>query len=328
MKKTAARVLVPALCLAVAAAALAGCVKKFYLNADEKMSVENFFEYGPVEAHGAEVDHVINQVPYAPDVPYSEYLTLDIYYNERQGEQPVIVNIHGGAWLLGDKDDSNSIYRCQYLANHGYVVFSVNYRLLPDVPIQTQVEDVMGAVIWVKKNAARYGGDPSRIGVMGGSAGGHLATMVAWASDDPFFKPTGHYDSDVDSDVLAAVPYYAVLDLEQTLSLGKDKLAETSYKIFLKEKDEFNQRQIMRHVSPKYHVREGLPPTFLICGDEDNFGLYPDQVRFKTLLEEKGVDTGLYTAKGAAHGFDRRYGEKYTAEALEATLAWFDKYVK
>ncbi len=317
-----------ALLLMVAVATTTGCLKKYAAIQETKASKKAYFEYGPIEFHGARAEHTLTDIPYARSEQYSEYLTADLYWNDHDAPMPIVINIHGGGWEIGDKRMSNSVFRAKYLAARGYLVISVNYRMLPAVPIQTQVEDVMGAVIWAKENAAEYGGDPEKIGVMGGSAGGHLTTMVAWASDDDFFTPTGHADSELDSDVLAAVPFYPAIDLEQTLALENEYLAPVSHAYFTKTRDEDERAELFEHIAPKYQMDADLPPTFFVCGDEDDFNIYPDVVAFEKKLGELGVETGLYTAPGGKHGFDTLHGEQYSQEAMEATAAWFDKYLK
>jgi acetyl esterase/lipase len=304
-----------------------GCLKKSFEVFGNRAERKNFKAYGPMEDYGARSDYEKLNIAYAPGQPDDEFLTLDVYWNEHEGVQPTVINIHGGAWEVGDKDALNSMFRSKYMANHGYVVFNINYRMLPHYPVKTQVEDVMGAVIWIKEHASEYHADPDRVGVMGGSAGGHLTAMVAWASDDPFFVPTGHEDADYDSDVLAAVPFYGVFDFENMMSEYGERLAPIGYRYFLKEKKGPERDEMLEHISPTCHVGPDLPPIFFVCGDEDSFGLYPDSVNHERMLRQHGVPTGIYTAKGADHGFDTHYGETYTKEAMEATLQWFNRYL-
>ncbi|MFO8057361.1 MAG: alpha/beta hydrolase [bacterium] len=309
--------------------AITGCINRAYENAVvDKQAVEAFYDFGPIKEYGARCDHEKRGISYAAGVPGEEACVLDVYWNDHEGLQPALVQIHGGAWLVGDKQGINSMFRSKYLANNGYVVFNVNYRMLPDYPIQTQVNDVMGAVVWVKEHAAEYGADPEKVGVLGGSAGGHLTAMVAWASDDSFFVPTGHADSEYDSDVQAAVPYYGVFDLEEMLTLKRDYLENFSLRFFTGMKNGPERDELVRHISPEYHVGPELPPTLFICGDRDDFGLYPQSVRFEKKLRDQGVETGLFTAKEAVHGFDNRYGENVSVESIRAALSWFDEHLK
>jgi acetyl esterase/lipase len=319
------RLIIAAVLLALAAPA---CLKRIDHAQNKKRSVKNELRYGPIEAYGARCDHEKWDVPYAPDQPYSKDLTLDVYWNDHEGAVPVIINIHGGAWEVGDKRSLDAVFRSKFIANRGYVVMSINYRMKPEVPIQTQVEDVFGAVIWAKENAAKFGGDPERVGVTGGSAGGHLTTMVAWASDDPYFVPTSHANSQYRPDVKAAVPLYGVYDLEELLSLGNDYLKPITYSYFTGAKGKDEQAEIFAHVSPKNHLRPGLPPTFFICGDRDEFDLYHDAQAYSERLRELNVPTGLYTARGEIHAFELDYYTPNSKEAMEATVAWFDQYLK
>jgi acetyl esterase/lipase len=306
----------------------AGCLKTSLNHMALRAEKKIYKGYGDMEKYGARCDNEILNIIYAPDEKDADELTLNIYYNDHEGLYPMIINIHGGGWLMGDKEALNTVYRSKYLADRGYVVFNVNYRMLWDYPIQTQIEDVMGAVIWAKEHAAEYGADPSKVGVIGGSAGGHLTAMVAWASDDPYFKPTGHTNSKYDSDVLAAVPFYAPLDLEKTLNLDKERPISGVYKVFTDTKKGPAQDEVFKHISPKYHVSPDLPPTFFVCGDQDGFKVYPQAVEYENKLRENGVDTGLYTAIGESHAFDLKYGTDQTKQAMEKTVDWFDRYLK
>jgi len=309
-----------------------GCLKKMADRQDQKAGKESLEKYGPMEDYGAKVDNEIFDVPYAEGLEDDHWLVADVFYIDHANFQPMVINIHGGAWEIGDKSDVNSMFRSKYVAAHGYVVVNINYRLLPSHPVQTQIEDVMGAVIWAKENAMKFGGDARRVGVMGGSAGGHLASMVAWASDDPFFTPTGHADSRYDSDVKAAVLFYGVYDFEDRLTrFPRDKktgLGGIAHRYFTGMKKGPERDELFRHVSPKYHIDSAIPPSYFVCGDEDNFHLYSESVLYSEKVAEAGVPTGLYTAEGAVHGFDRDYGADYSVEALEKTVEWFDTYLR
>lgn len=312
----------------LSAALVMSCIKTTEKCLSTRQSEKKFMAYGPIEEYGARADHEKLGMVYAPGEPDAKYLTADVYWNDHEGRAPLIVNIHGGGWLLADKNSLSEVYRCKYLANRGYVVVNVNYRMLPKYPIQSQVNDVMGAVIWAKEHAEEFGADPEKVGVMGSSAGGHLGAMVAWASDDATFVPTGHAASSYHSDVSAAVLFYGVYDLEKTLNRDQNGLTELSFPFFTKMGKGQKRDELMKHISPKYHVKPTLPPTFFICGNQDRMGLYDDAVTFKQKLEQNNVPTGLYTAEGADHGFDTNYGEAYTQGAYEAMAAWFDQYLK
>ncbi|WP_353826474.1 alpha/beta hydrolase fold domain-containing protein [Agromyces sp. SYSU T0242] len=96
------------------------------------------------------------------------------------GARPAVLSIHGGSWARGDKANADWRNVCLWLASEGFVGVSVNYRLVPDARFPAQVEDVAGAVEWLREPAQleRFDLDPARIGAFGGSAGGHLAALL------------------------------------------------------------------------------------------------------------------------------------------------------
>jgi acetyl esterase/lipase len=108
---------------------------------------------GPHEAFGGRAEIVIKDVPYVADRPEDKQLRLDIYSNPHEGLWPVVVMIHGGGWIEGDKTMDNKVWICKCLANNGYVTFTINYRLMPRAKLKKQAEDCMAAVIWVKQHA-------------------------------------------------------------------------------------------------------------------------------------------------------------------------------
>ncbi|BDZ55226.1 hypothetical protein DSM26151_26120 [Agromyces marinus] len=103
------------------------------------------------------------------------------------GAQPAVVSVHGGSWARGDKANDDWRNVCLWLASEGFVAASVNYRLVPDALHPAQVDDVAAAIGWLREpeQLERFGVDPARIGVFGGSAGGHLAALVGTLGEGP-----------------------------------------------------------------------------------------------------------------------------------------------
>lgn len=150
-----------------------------------------------------------NRPPSSPDVEiarnvrYGEdpYLNaLDVFRPVAPGNHPVLVFIHGGGWSEGDK--GNHPRKGTFFARQGFVWVSINYRLSPAVKHPVHVQDVARALGWVRRNIAQYGGDPSRIFLLGHSAGAHLAALVV--ADPRYLR-----DEAVPLDTIAAV---ALLD--------------------------------------------------------------------------------------------------------------------
>jgi acetyl esterase/lipase len=130
-----------------------------------------------------------------PDVRYAttpgveaDLQSLDIYLPDPApvDPMPVVIWVHGGGWAIGDKANQMQ-YKPALFTGAGYCFVSINYRLSPDPPDwdpsrimhPIHVQDVAAAIAWVHEHAGEYGGDPSRIGIMGHSAGAHLVSLVS-----------------------------------------------------------------------------------------------------------------------------------------------------
>ena len=96
----------------------------------------------------------------------------------------MLLQVHGGAWILGNKEQQG-IPLMQHLAAKGWVCVAINYRLAPRDPWPAQVVDVKRAIAWIREHIAAYGGDPDYIAITGGSAGGHLTALAALTPNDP-----------------------------------------------------------------------------------------------------------------------------------------------
>ena len=136
---------------------------------------------------------------------------LDVYQSRLAppGKAPVMVYIHGGAWMIGEKREQGKPMMYELVAR-GWVCVAINYRLSPKATWPDHIVDAKRAVAWVKEHIAEYGGDPSFVAVSGGSAGGHLCALLALSAGDPAFQPGFE---DADTSVQACVPFYGVMDL-------------------------------------------------------------------------------------------------------------------
>ena len=104
---------------------------------------------------------------------------LDVYMPAHADGAPILVMVHGGGWAIGDKSSSGVVRnKVRHWLPEGYIVVSVNYRLVPEVDVSAEAEDVARALAYVQRNAVRWGGDGSRVVLMGHSAGGHLVALV------------------------------------------------------------------------------------------------------------------------------------------------------
>lgn len=147
---------------------------------------------------------------------------LDVYLPEAPSAEPlpVIIQIHGGAWTMGEKETQGQplLY---YLASRGWMGVAINYRLGPKHRLPEIFGDVLRAIAWVKQHAAQYGGDARFVAVTGGSAGGHLASLCALMPNNEAFKPGFE---DLDTSVSAAIPVYGRYDfIDRSAALGKGR---------------------------------------------------------------------------------------------------------
>ena len=179
---------------------------------------------------------------------------------------PVFVYVHGGAWIIGDKREQGFPLLFE-LARRGWVCVTINYRLSPRATWPDHIVDCKRAVAWTREHIGSYGGDPGFIGIAGGSAGGHLAALLALSAGDPAFQP-GFEDADCHVD--ACVPIYGQYDMtcrggKTVRDWGDLRLLQRQvFKTTLAEHPE-----VFEAASPLCRLREDAPPFFVIHGRND-----------------------------------------------------------
>lgn len=234
------------------------------------------------------------------------------------GPFPAIVCIHGGGFRAGSRDGYNAqIIR---LAQHGYVAVTIDYRLAPKFQFPAAIHDCKAAVRWVRANAAKYKIDPNRIGVTGGSAGGHLAQFLAVTGDVKGFEGDGG-NPGASSKVACVVNVYGPSDF--TKSYGKSVDAAEVLPLWLGGNLETARPKHIR-ASPLYWVTPNAAPTLCIHGTEDKYVAHEQAVWMVEKLKAASVEAELLTLEGAGHGFRGKDAE--TAE--KAMIAFFDRHLK
>ncbi len=218
---------------------------------------------------------------------------LDIYVPERveapREGLPAILAIHGGGWRGGTKNGYGR--EVAALARHGYVVISVDYVLSsPGHPTWPEnLDDVREAVRWVRRNAADYGVDPTRIVAMGASAGGHLASLLG----------TNAGSSDIETRVQAVVNLYGPTDL---VSLAGSPGAVLPLTLYLGQPlAEIPDRYA--DASPIRHVSGDDAPTLLIHGETDDLVPVAQSVDLADRLKAVGVPAEVIVVRGVGHAF-------------------------
>jgi acetyl esterase/lipase len=208
----------------------------------------------------------LSGLPDAPDVRERSFfytaangspLTMRVFLREdRRGASPIVVVIYGGAWRAGDPGQGATLSRA--LAHRGYVVAAIDYRHAPDHVFPAQLDDVRRSLAVVRDSAASWGGDTTRIALLGRSAGGHLAELAAFAPGD---RP-----------VQAVVAFYAPWNLaEGYRDVPVPDPIDVRARIadFLEGAPDARPTRY-REASPSSYVRPGLPPTLLLFGARDH----------------------------------------------------------
>lgn len=230
-------------------------------------------------------------------------LTLDIYLPpaERRGLCPAVVQLHGGAWIIGDKREQG-IPLLMHLSDHGWIGFNVNYRLSPGATFPDHLVDVKRAIAWIREHAEEYGVDRRFIAVTGGSAGGHLAAMAALTGNDPRYQINFPH---ADTSVQACAPIYGVYDLANRLGGHSPHYVDrfigpVVIKAFYSE-----EPHKFHDASPVDQVNEGAPPFFVIHGDRDTMSPLEDAKLFVDRLRACSSQPVLFACiPGAQHAFD------------------------
>lgn len=246
---------------------------------------------------------------------------LDIYTPNIKGNYPVVVQIHGGGWTLGDKDDN--IGYCEYIASKGYVSVVINYTLAPKAPHPEQEKIVFEAFRWINSHIAEYGGNPKMMFLSGDSGGAHLAATVANVCTNPKAAEIFGVAAPLDKEQLAGmILFYGAYDFLKA-KYAKFPFIKVSYESFLGTMDDEKHRELMIEASPLYHVNEKFPPSILLSGAID--GLHESQtLRFADQLEENNVSmTKVFfdkTREDAVHGFMVDYSRDCTKESMKEIL--------
>lgn len=229
---------------------------------------------------------------------------MTVYLPKGDGEdpRPAVLLLHGGAWLFGTRHQLH--WYGKRLAEHGFVAASVSYRMMPRHAFPHCLHDCKAAVRWLRLHARDYNVDPAQIAVLGNSAGGHLASLLATTT--PGNALEGAQNPGPSSAVRAAVSLYGVADMSYYRKpKGYIRLGG------------FTRRYVERFVegashsagdpydlaSPAYHAHRGTAPILFVHGNKDNQVPHAQSVAFHARLRRLGVPTRLITVRHG-HAFD------------------------
>jgi acetyl esterase/lipase len=249
-------------------------------------------------------------------------LKLDVY-RPASGQTgcPVFVYVHGGGWVIGTKDNQG-LPLCWHLASRGWVCVNVNYRLSPGATFPEHLVDLKRALAWVREHGESLGADTGFVAVSGGSAGGHLASLVALTQNAAEYQPEFE---DADTSIQAAVPIYGVYDFfEAGKTWGHDGLAPFLNRHVMKSTPE-EDPEAFRKASPLHCITPDAPPFFVVHGEADTLVPAAEAREFVAALRERSKQPAAYTEiPGAQHAFEifPSVRSQITRSGIEVFLSW------
>ncbi len=255
------------------------------------------------------------------DIPYREVdgrvLTLDVIRaRPKAGEAlagealageapvrgaPVLLWVHGGGWTISDKRYEGGPLM-HHLARQGWICVTANYRLSPRATFPEPLLDIKHALRWIREEGSGYGADPDFVVVAGGSAGAHLASLLALTAGEPAYQPGFEQ---LDTSVRACVSIYGIYDLVDepgdVVRNGMRRLLERSFlKVRYSEAPE-----VYAEASPLHRIHRRAPPFLMLHGDRDSLAPVEGARRFFAALRQGSDAPSCYAElRGAQHAFE------------------------
>lgn len=219
-----------------------------------------------------------------------------------KGPFPAFVLIHGGGFVIGEKN-IQFIDVAKWLTKQGYLCFNVNYRLSKGGTFPNSVNDVKCAVKYLRGNAEKFGVDPDRIGVMGGSAGGYLTAFLAATPDHPDFPSVcGEYDQN-SSSVAAAVPVYGIYDFEKDLEENPSVPSRKVFEDYVGGGNPDEIKKKFKKASVLTYLKKTDTNWLVIHGSSDSLVPVSQANILHDALKSVGADTELAIIEKGKHGY-------------------------
>ena len=217
-----------------------------------------------------------------------ESLRLDLYLPQKsEAKPPLLVWIHGGGWSRGSKSQINPTFI--RLTAEGYAAASIDYRLEGLISHPKQIHDCKGAIRWLRANADKYGYDVTRIGIGGGSAGGHLALLLGLSGG------VEELEGDVGGNLDQSSRVHAVVDLFGPSALGP----------FAEKSERFRRNktpELLKSASPVTYLSKDDPPVLVFHGDKDQVVPLSQSEHLHKRYQEAGLESSSHVIEGAGHG--------------------------
>ena len=264
---------------------------------------------------------VLRNIPYGPGGVRQQ---LDVYRPRfiPEGGCPVLLQIHGGAWMMGDKG-SQALPLMYTLASRGWIVVAANYRLSPSVGFPTHLHDCKSALCWIRENGREYGMNPDFVAVTGGSAGGHLSALMGLTGNRRELQPD---HPDTDTSVQACIPFYGVYDM---LVRENQHPNRQVYERFLRGKVIYESVQenprLWDLASPIVQAHPDAPPFMVVHGTHDSLAVVAEGRAFSHKLREVSHNPVVYLEMpGAEHAWETVHSlrTEHTVDGVHRFLEW------
>lgn len=280
----------------------------------------------PIRAIFPSDTRFVANVAYAGDTVKKHQ--LDLYLPAKTGTNPpLVVWVHGGAWMLNDKyaDMSYMKNTVRSILEKGYAFASIDYRYSTTAPFPAQIQDCNQALEFLYQNAMKYGYDRNRIALVGFSAGGHLASLLALSNNNAvsdFYpnrkKPSFHIKTVVD--------FYGPADLtamvRRDVPLSDTAVASSESRLL--GASPLRRPDLAKRASPVSYIDKNDPPFLIIQGEKDESVPAAQSVLLSSWLTLAQVNNKLIIVPGAPH-----YGPMFDSDFNQkAIFDWLDTYLK
>jgi acetyl esterase/lipase len=280
---------------------------------------------GPLSFSHPDVERISN-IPYLPGGTRQH---LDIYRPINppgnscpSAGRPVLLQLHGGAWMMGHKGQQ-ALSLMYHMAANGWICVSANYRLSPSVGFPTHLEDCKSALCWIREHGEEYGMNPEFVAVTGGSAGGHLTALMGLTANRADLQKL---HPDTDTSVQACVPFYGEYDFRTSHSEYPNyELAQKLLTENIMHVSQQDDPALWELASPITQIREQAPPFMVIHGDMDSLLPVANARDFASELRNTSASPVVYAEiPGAEHGFEilRTVRAEHAIDRVHRFLEW------
>jgi len=257
---------------------------------------------------------IVTNIPYVAHPMPRQNFDLILPLTNGGKPFPLVVWIHGGAWMLGIKEWDN----VKYLVRHGYAIANIDYRISPEAPFPAQIQDCNAALNFILAHARNYGIDPRRFVVGGGSAGGHLALLLGLARDGKDFgadkstKPLAILDFFGPTDFIRGRDDLKAIHSEKGVEIFDDSVG----KLLGAPADQFSVKAWL--ASPIQYVNAASPPVLMVHGAQDDMVATDQSRRLHAALDRFGVKNRLVIVDPAGHD-----GPLFSTPEIETKVVGF-----